>query len=117
MSEVLKYKGYNGTVEYDSEDDLLIGHIIGINDSINYHGASIEEIKASFIDAVENYISLCEKIGKVPEKEYSGRFTIRIDPNCHKKIALIAETQKISIGKVIEDAVAAYEQENCLMVR
>lgn len=110
MSEMLNHKGYNGTVEYDAEDDLLIGHIVGINDSINYHGSSIAEIRSSFIDAVENYLSLCEEIGKTPEKEYSGRFTIRINPECHKEIARIAEMQKVSIGKVIEDAMAVYDQ-------
>ena len=110
MSNMLNYKGYNGTVEYDAEDDLLIGHIVGINDSINYHGSSVEEIRSSFIDAVENYLSLCEEIGKTPEKEYSGRFTIRVNPDCHKEIARIAQAKKISIGKVIEDAMAAYNQ-------
>ena len=63
----LSRKGYSGTVEYDAEDDLLVGRIIGINDSICYHGTSIEEIRSSFIDAVENYLSVCEELGKAPE--------------------------------------------------
>lgn len=65
--EALKYKGYSGTVEYDAEDGLLTGHIVGIRDSINYHGSSVEEIRSSFIDAVENYLQLCEEIKKAPD--------------------------------------------------
>ena len=66
--EALKYKGYTGTIEYDAEDDLLVGHIVEINDSIGFHGSTMEEIEASFNDAVENYLSLCKEIGKLPDE-------------------------------------------------
>lgn len=68
VGEALKYKGYTGTIEYDAEDDLLVGHIVGINDSIGFHGSTMEEIEASFIDAVGNYLSLCKEIGKLPDE-------------------------------------------------
>ena len=67
-SKALKYKGYTGTIEHDAEDDLLFGHIVGISDSIGFHGSTMEEIEASFIDAVENYLSLCKEIGKLPDE-------------------------------------------------
>ena len=45
----LKYKGYEGSVEYSEEDDCLIGRVLHTNKAnIAYSGESIAEIKAMF---------------------------------------------------------------------
>lgn len=50
-----------------ADDIILYDMIIGISDLINYHGSSVEEIKASFIDALGNHLRLREEIGKAPD--------------------------------------------------
>lgn len=45
MNSMLEYKGYHASVEYDAEDDILVGEVFGITDSLNFHGRSLDEIK------------------------------------------------------------------------
>lgn len=53
---ILNYRGYAASVEFDAEDKILVGRIAGINDVISFHGDNGEEIEAAFIEAVEDYI-------------------------------------------------------------
>lgn len=56
MSELLKYKGYYGSVEYSSEDALLYGKVLGINSLISYEGESVAELQQDFEWAVDDYL-------------------------------------------------------------
>ena len=104
MSDVLQYKGYYGTVEYDRRDDILHGRLLGITDIITYEGASIEELKNDFENAVEDYFDSCADIGKDPEKPFSGRFQIRIPRELHTRVALAAKNEGKSINSWVSEA-------------
>ena len=44
MSSILEYKGYHASIEYDAEDNIFVGEVIGITDSLNFHGTSVDEV-------------------------------------------------------------------------
>jgi len=99
----MEYKGYRALITYDKEDKIMIGEVIGINDSLNFHGNSVEELENSFHQSIDNYIDLCKEIGKQPEKEYKGNFNIRISPELHKQLSLEAATRHITLNRYIGD--------------
>lgn len=95
---IMKYKGYTATVEYSDEDDCLIGHIAGINDIIGFHASSVKELHTTFEQAVDDYIQTCQKLGKSPQKPYSGKIMLRIPPEVHTKVAIIAKSHGKSLN-------------------
>jgi predicted HicB family RNase H-like nuclease len=105
----MQYKGYQASVVYEAEDDLLVGHIMHINDIIGFHGTSLEEMKAAFHEAVDDYLEYCKKSGKEPNKPYSGKVMFRIDPAVHAKAVMAAQLKGKSLNqwaeKVLEKAV------------
>lgn len=103
MNEILKYKGYHGSTEFSLEDDCLFGHLLGISDIISYEGNSVKEIKVAFVESVDDYIETCKKIGKPPQKPYSGKVMFRIDPQVHAKAALAAQLKGISLNQWAEE--------------
>ena len=68
MSGQLEYKGYIGTIDYTPEDDVLFGKVIGIKGLVSYEGDSLLTIKKDFMDAVDDYLEMCETEGIEPEK-------------------------------------------------
>lgn len=106
MNNILEYKGYCGTVEYSAEDNILFGKVIGVKSLISYEGSSVEELKADFEEAVDDYIELCAEKNIEPEKTYKGTFNVRISPEMHRKAAIIALSQHISLNQFIENSVA-----------
>lgn len=101
---VLSYKGYEARVEFDAEDDLLIGHIAVANDVVGFHADTVEGLEAVFHEAVDDYLATCEKIGKPPERACSNRPSIQISPQVHARAALAAERSGKSLGAWGEDA-------------
>lgn len=106
MSSMLEYKGYHASIEYDAEDEIFVGEVFGIADSLNFHGSSVDELKEMFHQSIDNYLELCKKIGKEPEKEFKGTFNIRISPELHKKAAFEATKQKITLNQYVSRAIA-----------
>lgn len=64
------YKGYQANVEFSAEDSLLVGEVIGVADSLNFHAKSVHKVEVMFHQCVDNYLESCQEVGKVPEKSY-----------------------------------------------
>jgi predicted HicB family RNase H-like nuclease len=101
----MEYKGYLGTVEYDAEAKILHGDIINIRDVITFQGTTVSEIERAFKDSVNDYIAWCKKEGVEPEKPYSGKFNIRLPPELHRQIAVLAKKRRISLNSFVEKAI------------
>lgn len=102
MRNLIEYKGYVGSVEFSSEDELFYGKVQGIRPLISYEGSNASELVNDFHNAVDDYIDLCESEGKKPEKAYKGSFNVRVSPELHKKIAIYAMEHNITLNSFIE---------------
>ena len=99
----MNYKGYAARIEYSEEDDCFVGHIAGINDIVGFHGSSVSELHESFEEAVDDYIKTCKKAGKSPQKPYSGNIMLRVPPELHAKVAMLAEARGKSLNSWVAE--------------
>jgi len=99
MRNAMKYKSYVGTVEYSEEDNCLFGRLTGINDIISYEGDSVASLRVAFEEAVDDYLETCVKLGKTPQRPYSGKVMLRIPPELHAEIAMRAEASGKSLNQ------------------
>ena len=106
MKNAMTYKGYVGTVEYSEEDGCLFGRIAGIQDIISYEGESVAKIRQAFEESVDDYLEHCAKIGKEPNKPYSGKFVLRIDPSLHARLAIKAQASGKSLNQYAADVLS-----------
>lgn len=99
MSSAMTYKGYAARIEYSDEDGCFIGHIAGIKDVIGFHAESVKELHQAFEEAVDDYLAICEKVGREPQKPYSGRLMLRVPPEVHARAAMMAEAHGMSLNQ------------------
>ncbi len=104
MNNTMEYRGYIGSVEFSENDGIFYGKVLGIRALISYEGTNATELIEDFHGAVEAYLELCEAEGKAPEKAYKGSFNVRISPELHKRIALCAMEENISLNSFVESA-------------
>ncbi len=100
---MLKYKGYSGEVEYDSEAKIFHGEVLDTKDVITFQGKSVSEIEKSFKESIDDYLEFCKKRGEEPDKPFSGKFVLRISSELHHKIYLNARKKGKSINNWIID--------------
>ena len=102
MSNFFKYGEFLGTVLYSAEDEIFYGKILGIDDMVTFEGSSVRELKKAFKDSVNDYIEMCKKKGRTPQKTYKGTFNVRIPVDLHKKASLVAEERGISLNELVK---------------
>ena len=101
----LNYKGYIGSVAFSEKDNVFFGKIEGINGLVNFEGESVKELTDAFHEAVDDYLEYCKEAGIEPHKSYPGSLNIRISPETHSRIAVLAKQAGISINAFIKSAV------------
>jgi len=105
MNDILEYKGYYASLHFSSEDEVFYGKLLGIDDLVNFEGASVKELKKAFHEAVEDYLETCKELGKEPNKTYKGTFNVRITTNLHKEAAVLAASRNISLNDFVKTAI------------
>ena len=100
----MEYKGYFAKVEFDEDANVFYGEVINLRDVITFEGESVKALKKAFQDSVDDYLEFCASRREAPEKPYSGKFIIRVEPELHKNIAIEASRSGKSINVWINDA-------------
>jgi predicted HicB family RNase H-like nuclease len=107
MKNIMNYKGYQARVDFDADDGIFVGRIAGIDDNVGFHADSVKDLVDAFHEAVDDYLETCAKVGKAPEKSYSGNVFLRVDENTHARAAKAAELAGMSLNEFGEDALEA----------
>ncbi len=99
---MIEYKGYLARIEFDDEADIFHGEIINIRDVVTFQGKSVDELRQTFEDSVEDYLAFCAERNEPPDAPFSGRFTLQLTPEQHRRVLLAAE----KAGKRLDNWVA-----------
>ena len=109
---MMEYKGYFAKVEFDDDANIFHGEVINLRDVITFAGETAEEIKQAFQDSVDDYLEFCAKRGENPEKPYSGKFVVRVEPELHKKVTIEAHKAGKSLNVWVNDAISKALKDN-----
>jgi predicted HicB family RNase H-like nuclease len=104
MKDIMEYNGYRGAVHYSAEDGVFFGKVLGIADLVNFEGDDVRGLERAFREAVDDYLELCAKRGREPERGYSGNIALRIGSDLHQRIAIAAELEDKSLNGWIAEA-------------
>lgn len=110
MSTV-RYMGYEGTVEFDSERKVLRGKILFIHDLVTYESHSVPGIQKEFEAAVDDYIETCKELGREPQKPCTGQFNVRTPPQVHRQAVERAARDSSTLNDVVNRALISYLSE------
>jgi predicted HicB family RNase H-like nuclease len=101
MSDLIKYKGYLGSVHFDEEGLVFHGKIEFIRALVTYEATDARGLLKAFKESVDEYIDLCKKQNIEPETPFKGSLNVRLGPELHRRVALAAEDQHTTINKFI----------------
>ena len=108
MKNVLEYKGYHTRIEFNSESLVVRGKIEGIKDFVDFESSDLTNIENEFQAAVDDYLEFCKEVGKEPDKDDKGTFNIRIAPELHKRLAVVALMNGDTLNATVEKAITEY---------
>jgi len=103
MKNVMTYKGYTARIEFDQRDNIFTGKVLGIADSITFHGETVKKLRADFEAAIDHYIADCKTTGRSPLKAVSGKLMLRVSPEVHARALVTAKTAGKSLNQWAEE--------------
>lgn len=102
----MEYKGYFTKVEFDDEANVFHGEVINLRDVVTFQGETVDQLRKAFHDSVDDYLEFCAARGEEPEKPYSGKFVVRVEPELHKTIAIQARKNGKSLNSWVHDTLS-----------
>ena len=100
---MMDYKGYIGNVNFDDEANIFHGEVINLRDIVTFQGETVKQLRKAFRDSVDDYLEFCKERGESPEKPYSGKFMVRVEPKLHKAVAMHAKIEHKSLNAWVHD--------------
>lgn len=104
MTNVVSHRGYSATIAFDADDGVFFGRVAGIADGVGFHADTVDGLLHAFREAVDDYLETCAAVGRKPDKPYSGKLMLRVDPAVHAQAALAAELAGQSLNQFGEEA-------------
>ena len=102
---MMKYKGYHATTEYDQEEGVFYGDVVGIRDVIYFKSKSVDDLEKEFRSSIDDYLEWCSESGDPPNKPFSGVFMAHIAPEVHRAAVFAAYESGKSLDDWLEEMV------------
>ncbi|AHF01487.1 HicB [Thiomicrospira aerophila AL3] len=106
MKNIMTYKGYSASMEFDPDDKIIVGRVLNIDDIISFHAESVDGFEQVFHQSIDDYLAACEQLEQVPEKPASGKLMLRISPKIHAAALKSAQQSGQSMNKWVESVLA-----------
>jgi len=112
MKNILQYKGYAGNVQFDPDDMIFYGRVMGMKKAhIAYEGKNVDDLVKDFRDAIDDYLNMCAEDGIEPEKPFKGTFNLRLDPELHKRLVVNATDQGMTLNAFVKGILEKFTAE------
>jgi predicted HicB family RNase H-like nuclease len=107
MSNNMNYRGYTADMYFDTDDKIIVGRVLDVDDIITFHAESVAELESNFHQVIDDYIAACEVLGAAPEKPASGKLMLRVKPAVHAAALKAAARSGVSLNKWAEQALGS----------
>lgn len=101
---MMTYKGYVGTYELDTDDEVFYGKLVGINQLVTFEATTAHDLKQAFYDSVDDYLAFCAEQNITPDKPFKGSFNVRINSELHRRAVMASRHS--SLNAFVSEAIA-----------
>ncbi|NEV64959.1 type II toxin-antitoxin system HicB family antitoxin [Thiorhodococcus minor] len=103
-------KHYTYRVIWSADDGEFVG-LCAEFPSLSHLDSSQGAALAGIVDLVADIVADMESAGETPpvpiaDREYSGRFQVRITPELHRRLAVRAAEANVSLNRIVSDQLA-----------
>ena len=101
---IMTLDGYSAKIEYDADLDLFRGEILGLSGGADFYGKNPQELREEFKISLRVFLDVCKEKSIETRRNYSGKFNLRIPPDLHEKLAIVAQAEGKSINSLAQEA-------------
>ena len=103
MMNVMEIQGYKAIIKYDPVIDKFRGEFVALNGGADFYASNIKDLHKEGKISIKVFLEMCREEGISPQKEYSGKFNLRVTPKLHAEVAAKAASEGKSLNKCVAD--------------
>lgn len=99
MKNVMIINGHKAVICYDPEIEMFRGEFVGLNGGADFYAGDVGGLYREGEQSLTIFLEECAKRGVEPQKQFSGKFVIRLDPRTHEAAAVAAAAHGQSLNQ------------------
>lgn len=103
MMNVMEIQGYKAIIKYDPAIDMFRGEFITLNGGADFYASNINNLHKEGETSLKVFLEMCREEGINPNKEYSGKFNLRVSPELHAEVVAKAAAEGKSLNQCVAD--------------
>lgn len=111
MINIIEIDGHKAAIAFDPDINMFRGEFTFLSGGADFYADTVQKLYDEGRTSLRIYLEACREKGIEPEKNFSGRLNLRLDPETHKAASVAARAAHESLNewasKVIKSAVIA----------
>ena len=100
-----EYRGYRAVVSFDYEASVFHGEVVDTRDVIFFEGTSVEQLDKEFRFSIDDYLTACAQRGREPDRPFSGKVPLRLNPEVHRAAAALPRGEGKSLNAWLAETI------------
>lgn len=84
---------------------MFRGEFVGLNGGADFYAADVAGLKQEGEASLRVFLEACARRGIEPRKQFSGKFSLRVDPATHEAAAIAAAAHGQSLNQRFTGAI------------
>jgi predicted HicB family RNase H-like nuclease len=110
MMNVMEIDGYHAAISYSPEIEMFRGEFVNLNGGADFYASDIKALKKEGEISLRLFLKSCAKRNIKPKKDFSGKFNVRIPPDLHEEITIIASAAGKSLNQLVIESLKSAPQ-------
>ena len=95
----------NGCGHRGTDIQMFRGEFVGLNGGADFYAADVAGLKQEGAASLRVFLEACARRGIEPRKQFSGKFSLRVDPATHEAAAIAAAAHGQSLNQWVTEAI------------
>ncbi|MBV2191727.1 MAG: type II toxin-antitoxin system HicB family antitoxin [Azonexus sp.] len=97
--------GYQAVISFDPDIQMFRGEFVGLNGGADFYAKDVDGLRHEGEVSLRVFLEACTEDGVDPRRHFSGKFSLRVDPELHEAAAIAAAAHGQSLNQWAAEAI------------
>ncbi|GAB1390486.1 MAG: hypothetical protein AMXMBFR78_23610 [Rubrivivax sp.] len=97
--------GHQAVISFDADLQMFRGEFVGLNGGADFYAKDVDGLRREGEISLRIFLEACTEDGVDPRKHFSGKFSLRVDPELHEAAVIAAAARGLSLNQWASEAI------------
>jgi predicted HicB family RNase H-like nuclease len=104
-ANTMTINGYRAVIAFDPDIQMFRGEFVGLNGGADFYAKDVDGLRREGEISLRVFLEACAEDGVDPHRHFSGKFSLRVDPELHEAAAIAAAAHGQSLNQWAAEAI------------